>query len=252
MARGQLGKRIAAPAEALRAAPAPRRACATSSSAAASCAVGEIAARIGAMQMRPLRRAGIFRVGREGLSARASPRCRRSGADRAGPRAPASATARRRRQAKPQQRMLEQASSVTGASPSRAASAASRAKMPAGVSASASPPESSAAMFQRASAASTRRPSARSGVTSAAVLPFVHRFAQRDRDRERLLLGVGRFDHRQCVERRIGMRRESRIGGVLPPHFGRRRRPQRFRDQPFAAARRRQEVRPRRARCRCV
>ena len=60
---------------------------------------------------------------------------------------------------------------MTGGVPSSAVAAASRAKIPAGVSASASPPESSAVMFQRCSAASTRRPSARSGVTSAAVLP---------------------------------------------------------------------------------
>ena len=45
---------------------------------------------------------------------------------------------------------LSKASSVTGGAPSSAAAAASRAKIPAGVSASASPPESSAAMFQRA------------------------------------------------------------------------------------------------------
>src|SRR2546430_13411285 len=44
-------------------------------------------------------------------------------------------------------------SSATGARPPSAASAASRAKIPAGVSASASPPESSASMFQRRSAA---------------------------------------------------------------------------------------------------
>ena len=60
------------------------------------------------------------------------------------------------------------ASSVGGSSPFAAASAVSRAKMPAEVSISASPPESSNSRFQRPSAAITRRASARSGVTSAA------------------------------------------------------------------------------------
>ncbi len=62
------------------------------------------------------------------------------------------------------------ASSVGGSSCRAAASAASRAKIPAGVSISASPPESSKARFQRPRAAITRRASARSGVTSAADL----------------------------------------------------------------------------------
>ena len=65
---------------------------------------------------------------------------------------------------------LSSASSVTGGRPFSAASAVSRAKTPAGVSASASPPESSTGTSQRSSAASTRRASARSGVTSAAVV----------------------------------------------------------------------------------
>ena len=62
------------------------------------------------------------------------------------------------------------ASSVGGSSPLATACAASRAKTPAGVSISASPPESSKSRSQRASAAITRRASARSGVTSAADL----------------------------------------------------------------------------------
>ena len=66
---------------------------------------------------------------------------------------------------------LSIASRSTGASPPMAACAASRANRPAGVSASGSPPESSTATCQRASAASTRRASSRSGVTRAAVLP---------------------------------------------------------------------------------
>ena len=107
---------------------------------------------------------------------------------------------------------LSKASSGTGSSSPSAASAASRAKTPAGVSASASPPESSAAMFQRASAACTRRPSARSGVTSVDGLSLLDRFAQRDRDGERLFLGVGGFDARQAFERGVGMAAKVGIG----------------------------------------
>ena len=62
------------------------------------------------------------------------------------------------------------ASKVGGSSCFATVSAASRAKMPAGVSISESPPESSNSRFQRPSAAITRRASARSGVTSAADL----------------------------------------------------------------------------------
>jgi len=56
-----------------------------------------------------------------------------------------------------------------GSQPCNATSAASLTKMPARVSERASPPESSTGTFQRASAASTRRASARSGVIRAAV-----------------------------------------------------------------------------------
>ena len=62
------------------------------------------------------------------------------------------------------------ASSVGGSNPLVAASAARRAKTPAEVSISTSPPESSKARSHRVSAAITRRASARSGVTSAADL----------------------------------------------------------------------------------
>ena len=146
---------------------------------------------------------------------------------------------------------LSSASNVTGASLPSAASAASRANIPAGVSASASPPESSAAMFQRASAAFTRRPSARSGVTSAAVLPSLHRFAQRDRDRERFLLGVGGFDHADVFQRGVGVRAERGIGRVPLPQLGRGRRPQRFRQQAARGRSRLPASRPLRARSRC-
>ena len=65
---------------------------------------------------------------------------------------------------------FKSANSVGGSSCFATASAASRAKIPPEVSIKASPPESSNARFQRPSAAITRRASARSGVTSAAVL----------------------------------------------------------------------------------
>ena len=71
-------------------------------------------------------------------------------------------------------------------------------------------------------------------------LAVVHRFAQRHRDGERLFLGIGRFDHGERLERRLHMRFEFRLGGFLPPHVGHGRRPQRLRQQPLAAARRRQ------------
>ena len=64
---------------------------------------------------------------------------------------------------------LSNASSGTGSTPPSATCAASRAKIPAGVSAKGSPPESSTGTCQRSSAASTRRASARSGVIKAAL-----------------------------------------------------------------------------------
>ena len=97
---------------------------------------------------------------------------------------------------------LSSASSVTGARPPSGASAASRANTPAGVSASASPPESSTATFQRPSAATTRRASAAVGRDQRGVLAGrLDRLAQRDRDRQRLLLGIAGFDHRDARER---------------------------------------------------
>ena len=60
-------------------------------------------------------------------------------------------------------------------------------------------------------------------------LAVVHRFAQRHRDGECFVLGIGRFDHRERAQRGLDMRLERRIGGLLPPHVGRGSRPQRFR-----------------------
>ena len=85
------------------------------------------------------------------------------------------------------------ASTRIGWKSSAAASAASRARRPAGVSDRATPAESSTARPQRASSAATRAASARSGVTRAAVRPGMgERFAQGDRDGERLLALVHR------------------------------------------------------------
>ena len=108
---------------------------------------------------------------------------------------------------------LSKARSVTGGVPSSATAAASRAKIPAGVSASASPPEilgrDVPALQRRQNAAAKRAVGRDQRGGCSAVL---HGFAQRDRDRERLLLGIGRFDHGQRGERGIGMRFECRVG----------------------------------------
>jgi hypothetical protein len=68
---------------------------------------------------------------------------------------------------------LSSASSGTGAKRSAAASATASNSVPAGVSDSGVPAESSATMLQRAKCAATRRASGRSGVTKAAVRPGV-------------------------------------------------------------------------------
>ena len=69
-------------------------------------------------------------------------------------------------------------------------------------------------------------------------LALMHGLAQSDRDGERLVLRIGGFDHRECLQRRFDVRQEGLIGGFLPPHVGRGRRPQRLRCQSVAAARR--------------
>ena len=174
---------------ALRAVRAPRASASTSLRGVESAPVSS-RARIGAMQLLASSRNVCERMREPALpgagAARAAPPARER--DR-GACAPAAA--------EPAQRMLEQREQRHRPQPPSAASAASRANTPAGVSASGSPPESSTGTFQRASAASTRRASARSGVTRAAVLPRrVDRLAQRDRDGERFLLGVRGLDHR--------------------------------------------------------
>ena len=42
-------------------------------------------------------------------------------------------------------------------------------------------------------------------------------FAERHRDRERFLLGIGRLDHADFCHRSIGVRAEDRIRGALLP-----------------------------------
>ena len=134
---------------------------------------------------------------------------------------------------------LSSASIVTGGSPSSAASAASRANTPAGVSASASPPESSTGTFHRASAASTRRASVRSGVTSAAVLPGVSiasrsATAMASASSSALAASITAMSAIAA----IGMRGEVGVAQPIPPQLARRRRPQRLRGQPLTAVRR--------------
>ena len=116
--------------------------------------------------------------------------------------------------AEPHQRMLEQARAASPAArPPSAASAASRANTPAGVSASASPPESSTGTFQRSSAAEhAARQRAVGRHQRRGLARRLHRLAQRDRDGERLLLGVGGLDHRERCERGVDARREIGAG----------------------------------------
>ncbi len=176
----------------------------------------------------------MCKPGRAGLRAAA----------RAGPRAPAS---------RPQPRRictigcLSSASSVTGARPSSAASAASRANTPAGVSAQ----RVTAGIVNRHVPARHRRQHAagerpvgrhqRGGLAG-----IVHRLAQRDRNRQRLLLGVGGLDHRDAGKRGIGMSGEAGVRQALLPKLAGRGRPQRLRRQAFAAVRlgRRERSRP--------
>ena len=106
---------------------------------------------------------------------------------------------------------LSSASSVTGARPPSAASAASRANTPAGVSASASPPESSTGDVparQRGEHAARQRAVGRDQRRGLACR--LDRLAQRDRDGERLLLGVGGLDHRQALRARRRRARRNR------------------------------------------
>ena len=131
------------------------------------------------------------------------------------------------------------ASSVGGSSRFAAASAASRAKMPAGVSISASPPESSNSRFQRPSAAITRRASARSGVTSAADL-----FRCRASRIATAIASASISGLAASMTARLAMPREifSAISGSASRRChcaGRVRRPHRLGDQHFAPVRRR-------------
>ena len=134
---------------------------------------------------------------------------------------------------------LSSASSVTGARPPSAASAASRAKTPAGVSGSASPPESSTAHIparqrrqhaarQRAVGRGQRRGHARR----------LHRFAQRDGDGERFFFGIGGFDHADRGQRRVRLLREIRRHQSFLPKLRCRGRAQGFRDNALAPMRR--------------
>ena len=62
----------------------------------------------------------------------------------------------------------------------------------------------------------------------------LERLAQRDRDRERFLVGIRGLDHREAFERA----RNRRIVEPLAPMFGRGRGPHRFRNHALAAVRR--------------
>ena len=64
-------------------------------------------------------------------------------------------------------------------------------------------------------------------------LVLVHRLAQRDRDGERLVLGIGGLDHGEACERRVA----RRVIDALRPALGRVRRPHRLGGEPFARRR---------------
>ena len=178
---------------------------------------------------------------------------RRPGAAQHAP-APASRSRAARRLA-PRRAAAADVSAAPAASPApaprSAASAASRAKMPTGVSISASPPESSNGKFQRASAAITRRASARSGVTSAAERSSscASRSATAIASASISELSAAITASSAC---RLAMR-ASTSGSLQPlmPVRGGGRRPQRLGGQQFAAVRRRRAERHARRGARC-
>ena len=141
--------------------------------------------------------------------------------------------------AEPRQRFLRSASSGTGARRDSATSATARAKAPAAVSASGSPPESSAVMFQRLSSTATRRARARSGVTSSAV-----RVSSVNASRNATAMTSASSSALAAsitVNPAIACSmawRESFVGEPPAPGGGRGRRPQCFARENFAAVRR--------------
>ena len=156
-----------------------------------------------------------------------SPACRGVGR---GPRSIASssvamAARARRRRAEPEARMLEQREQrhrrqAVRARPRRRAA---RTRRPA-VSGSASPPESSDRDVPARRAPPRRGARARGPASPARrSCPVVHRLAQRDRDRERLFLGVGGLDHGDGFERGVGVRGEIGCVEALRPSARSRR-----------------------------
>ena len=131
------------------------------------------------------------------------------------------------------------ASSVGGSSCFAAASAASRAKMPADVSISASPPESSKARFQRPSAAITRRASARSGVTSAADLSRCRASRIATAIASASISGLAASITARFVMPRGNLRGDLRLGQPPMPLRGRVGGPHRLGSQHVASVRRR-------------
>ena len=101
------------------------------------------------------------------------------------------------------------ASRVGGSSPLPAASAASRAKMPAGVSISTSPPESSKSRFQRPQR--RHHPPRQRAVGRDQRRRFVQmpRLAHRHRDRQRLHLRIGRLDDGELLHAACDLRATS-------------------------------------------
>ena len=134
--------------------------------------------------------------------------------------------------AKPQQGCFNNASNAAGSRPPSATCAASIANTPALVSASESPPESSTWTCQRSSAATTRRASARSGVTRAAVLSGAFdRFAQTTPRWQALPLRRSQLRSCPVSQRLLGGFFEFLCAAPRLPTFSGRRRAQCFRYQ---------------------
>ena len=133
---------------------------------------------------------------------------------------------------------LSNASSVTGSTPATAACAASRAKIPAGVSASGSPPVSSTAIFQRINAAATRRAERRGPASPArrSCRPAPLRAARwRSASASSSALAASITVSVETAASACAANARSRARS--PPRIGSHCRPHRFGQQRFAAVR---------------
>ena len=202
-------------------------------------AAGEIHARIGAVQFGRLLAARFFELHAEHFECTpkpgsAGPRTR-SAQDRALQRRD---RARGVALADSEQRMFEQREQLhrgefakrrLGGKPSEDASRRVRERIAGGILRALIP--------HRSSAAVTRRASARSGVTSAAVFSSSTASRSATAMASASSSAVAASIMVMVRQRRVGMRLEAGSGRALPPQIRRRRRPQYFRHQPLAARR---------------